>query len=79
MEPTASSEGLMKKSTEMPTTEQQRFHVDGSDLGSTNAVPACTEYDLEKVPSRTRFGSWGDEQTFKVPKRGNCVTKGKNY
>lgn len=69
----------MKKPTEMPCVEQKRFHVDGSDLGSTNAVPRCTEYDLEPVMSRTRIGSWGDEQTHKVAKRGNCVTKEKNY
>jgi hypothetical protein len=55
---------------DMPQTEQQRYPVEG-DLGYTTAIPRCEEYDLEKVSSRTRFGSWGDECTFKVPKPGN--------
>ena len=63
-----------KQSTEIPQTEQKRYSepVRGLELGEANAIPRCTEYDLEFVPSRTRIGSWGDEQTFKVPKKGNC-------
>ena len=67
-----------QKSTNMPQTEQKRFQVPG-DLGSTNAVPRCTEHDLTPSSSRTRIGSWGDEQTFDVSGTGNKVTEGKNY
>lgn len=60
------------KSGDMPQTEQRRYSHPGSDLGSTNACPRDTEYDLVPVTSRTRFGSWGDEDTHKVVKKGNC-------
>lgn len=63
----------------MPQTEQPKFDKPGSDLCSGTAVPRCTEHDLQFTPSRTRIGSWGDEQTFTVPRRGNKVTEGKNY
>lgn len=75
----------MKKSTDMPCTEQERFHIDGSDLGSTNAVPRCTEFDL-KSGERKPSGEMDfcemfrpKEQTFTVPKHGNCATGKKNY
>lgn len=61
----------LKSGPDMPQTEQRRYPTTDSDLGATTAIPRSEEYDLEKVSSRTRFGSWGDECTFKVPKPGN--------
>ena len=63
----------------MPTTEQEEFTYGGTDTQPSTAVPRCTEFDLSPAYSRTRIGSWGDEQTFKVNKRGNKVTQGKGY
>jgi hypothetical protein len=60
-----------QKGSDMPQTMQARYSQPG-DLGETNAIPRCEEFDLEPVTSRTRIGSWGDEQTFRVPKKGNC-------
>jgi hypothetical protein len=40
-------------------------------LSEANAYPRVTEFDLKPVMSRTRFGSWGDEGTFEVVKKGN--------
>lgn len=62
----------------MPTTVQQKF-PNGMDTSPSNAVPRCKEHDLSPTASRTRIGSWGDEQTFTVARRGNKVTEGKNY
>lgn len=71
----------MKKKSEgnMPQTEQARFEVPGVDACYTNAVPRCKSHDLHPCHSRTRIGSWGDEQTFDVSGTGNKVTEGKNY
>lgn len=69
----------MKKSTNMPQTVQEKYEVPGVDASPTNACPRCTEHDLVKTPSRTRIGSWGDEQTFTVVSPGNQVTKEGNY
>ena len=63
----------------MPQTEQCKYAQPGSDLGATNAIPRCEEHDLSETRSRTRIGSWGDEQTFTVTKRGNKVTIGGNF
>lgn len=63
----------------MPTTEQVFRSLPGQDLGAVNSKARCTEFDLEFVPSRTRIGVWGDECTFRVPKRGNKVTETGNY
>jgi hypothetical protein len=70
---------MKKSSGNMPQTEQRKYEEAGIDTSPNNAVPRCTEFDLETVPSRTRLGAWGDEQTFKVSRRGNCVTRGGNY
>jgi hypothetical protein len=75
-----------KPSTEMAYTEQPFYPNSQENLGETNAVPRCTEYDLK--PGERKDGGFLEEffqsvrpteQTFTVPKRGNCVTKGKNY
>jgi len=58
-----------KTGGDMPQTEQQRYPVPG-DLAYSTAIPRGTEYDLEPVASRTRFGTWGDECTFKVVNPG---------
>ena len=55
----------------MTYTEQEFYPNSQENLGRTNAVPRCTEFDLESIPC--------EEQNFKVVKRGNKVTKGKNY
>lgn len=60
-----------KSTTEMAYTEQKFYPNPMEELGETNAVPCCTEFDLETIP--------GEEQNFKVTRRGNKVTKGKNY
>lgn len=71
----------MKKpsSGNMPFTQQRQYPQPCSDLGATTAVPRSTEFDLKPTHSRTRIGSWGDEQTFHVERRGNKVTEGSNY
>jgi len=56
----------------MPQTEQRRYPSTQDDLDQTTAIPRDTSYDLKKVQSRTRVGSWGDECTFEVTKKGNC-------
>ena len=62
----------MKKTGGNMTYTEQKFYPNSQEnLGETNAVPRCTEFDLETIP--------GEEQNFKVARRGNCVTKGKNY
>ena len=64
----------MKKkqpSGDMPQTEQRRYPNPMEELQYTTAIPRDTEFDLEPVQSKTRIGSWGDECTFKVEKRGN--------
>ena len=62
----------MKKSTDMPSPVQEKFPIAGvPELSEANVYPRCTEFDLKPVASRTRIGSWGDEQTFEVTKRGN--------
>lgn len=58
------------KSTEMPQTEQRKFHVPGVDTCYTTAIPRDTNYDLQPEPSRRFFAM--DEQTFRVTKKGNC-------
>ena len=68
-----------KTGTEMPQTEQCKYEVPGVDASPTTALPPCTEYDLVFTPSRTRIGSWGDEQTFTVVSLGNQVSKKGNY
>ena len=71
----------MKKptSSNYPTTKQEKFTYGGTDTQPSTAVPRSTEFDLRDTYSRTRIGSWGDEQTFTVSRRGNKVTNGKNY
>ena len=59
-----------EKCCDMPFTVQRRFPSTEA-LGESNAIPRSTEHDLEPVTSKTRIGSWGDEQTFRVPKKGN--------
>jgi hypothetical protein len=66
-------------SKNMPQTRQERFPVAGVDTSPANGVPRCTEHDLKPAHSRTRIGSWGDEQTFEVTGTGNQVTEDKNY
>jgi hypothetical protein len=56
---------------DMPETRQKRYPMKGEDTSPSTAIPHNTEFDLEKVYSRTRIGSWGDEQTFHVVKKGN--------
>lgn len=71
----------MKKSSgnrNMPQTEQVKRPLPGQDLSEVTSKARCTEYDLERVPSRTRMFVC-DEQTFAVPKRGNKVTESGNY
>jgi hypothetical protein len=62
-----------------PQTCQKKFDHGGTETQPSTAIPRCTEHDLESVTSRTRTGTWGDECTFKVPKRGNRVTEGGNF
>ena len=77
-------------SESFPTTIQKKYEQPGSDLGSTNAVPRCTEYDMAQGEHGRGVGVAGmvssifecckpKEQTFTAPKRGNKVTKGGNY
>ena len=76
-----------KPSTEMAFTEQKFYPNPMEELGETNAVPRCTEYDLKPGERNIEAGFMQDfmqsirptEQTFTVMKRGNQVTKGKNY
>lgn len=63
----------------MPQTRQRKYNYGGTDTQPSTACPPCAEYALEETPSRTRIGSWGDEQTFTVKKRGNRVTEGGNF
>ena len=63
----------------MPQTEQVKRPLPGQDLSEENSKARCKDYDLQPTYSRTRIGSWGDEQTFTVPKRGNKVTESGNY
>lgn len=59
-------------SKEMPSPEQKRYPVEGQpDVGETNHCPRTTKYDLRPEYSRTRVGTWGDEQTFCVVEKGN--------
>jgi hypothetical protein len=62
---------MKKTSGNMTYTEQEFFPNSQENLGMTNAVPRSTEFDLETIPH--------EEQNFKVTKRGNKVTRGKNY
>jgi hypothetical protein len=68
----------MKKpqSADMPAVRQKRFPSGNPDLGQTNAIPRCEEYDLKPAPRFSNGYSWLDsEQTFKQEKPGNCVRK----
>jgi hypothetical protein len=57
---------------DMPQTEQKRYPLPGSDLGSTNAIPRTKTYDLETdVFQRSNEESSCCEQTYKVTKKGN--------
>lgn len=75
------------KSTEMAYTEQEFYPNPMEELGRTNAIPRCTEYDLKPGERNIEAGFLQDfvqsvrpnEQTFTVMKRGNKVTEGKNY
>lgn len=66
----------MKKQTsgEMCVLRQKRFPSGNPDLGKTNAVPACTEYDLTQVKQGWRDADV-EEFNFKSPRTGNCVRK----
>jgi len=56
---------------DFPNPAQRKYAKPDSDLGSGTAIPrSTTEFDLEPVYSKTRIGV-NDEQTFRVPKRGN--------
>ena len=62
----------MKKGGSDTPMPEQTFHPNCQEnLQYTNAIPRSTKFDLKKTPSRTRIGSWGDEQTFTVEERGN--------
>lgn len=63
-----------KTSTNMAPLEQKRFPSGNPDLGSTTAIPRCTEFDLEKVQPET-WSRTDDEFNFRVPKPGNCVRR----
>lgn len=63
----------------MPTTEQLKRDLPGQDLCCVTSKARSKEFDLEPVASRTRIGSWGDEGTHMVVKRGNKVTESGNY
>lgn len=63
----------------MPQTEQVKRPLPGQDLSEVNSKAESHEYDLRDTYSRTRIGSWGDEQTFTVGRRGNKVTEKGNY
>lgn len=72
----------MKKTSSsgnMPQTEQVKRSLPGQDLDAVNSKARSTEFDLRETYSRTRIGSWGDECTFTVDKRGNKVTERGNY
>lgn len=60
-------------STEYPQAQARRFPVPGLELGLSTSIPRGTEYDLEECCHRSPFfGCRGEEQTFKVTKKGNC-------
>jgi hypothetical protein len=63
----------------MPQTEQVKRQLPGQDLSEVNSKARSTEFDLSETTSRTRVGTWGDECTFTVEKRGNKVTEKGNY
>lgn len=65
---------MKKTSSNMDTLAQKRFPSGNPDLGSTTAIPRCTEFDLTKVQPET-WRSTDDEFNFKVPKHGNQVRK----
>lgn len=69
----------MTSSGNMPQTVQVKRPLVGQDLSEVNSKARCTDHDLDKTPSRTRIGSWGDECTFTVNKPGNKVTESGNY
>jgi hypothetical protein len=62
---------MKKGGSDTPMPEQTFYPNSQENLQKTNAIPRSTEYDLQKTTSRTRIGSWGDEQTFTVEKKGN--------
>lgn len=68
-----------KNSGNMPQAEQVFRPLPGQDLSEVNSKARCTDYDLAPTYSRTRIGSWGDEQTHTVSRRGNRVTESGNY
>lgn len=62
-----------RQEKDYPMAVQQRYQSEMDELGATNALPRDDEFDLKKTSSRTRYGSWGDEQTYTVVKPGgNC-------
>ena len=63
----------------MPQTVQDKYTYGGTDTQPSTAIPRSTEFDLRPTYSRTRIGSWGDECTSTVVKRGNKVTEGRNF
>jgi hypothetical protein len=63
-----------QKSGEMATLRQEQFPSGNPDLGKTNAVPRCTEYDLTQAHGGF-LGLRRAEFNHKVPKPGNCVRK----
>ena len=71
----------MAKTTGMnqPQTIQDKFPDPGLDTSPNNNRPRSMEFDLMPTYSRTRLGSWGDEQTHTVVRRGNKVTRDYNY
>ena len=63
-----------QKSGEMCVLRQERFPSGNPDLGKTNAIPRCEEYDLTQA--RGGFlGLRSEEFNWKSPKPGNCVRK----
>lgn len=70
---------MAKRSGNMPQTQQVKRDLPGQDLCAVTSKARCMEHDLEPESSRTRIGSWGDEQTFCASKRGNKVTESGNY
>jgi hypothetical protein len=80
----------MKNTTSenMPQTTQHRFPATEDELGKTNAIPRCTDYDLtpgehrhvEHIDKATE-NVWSSEkeQTYTVMKPGNKVTNGGNF
>jgi hypothetical protein len=65
---------MKKQSTEMEPVRQKRFTSPNPDLGRSNSIPRCEEYDLTQVNPGWRPCD-AEECNYRVPRAGNCVRK----